>query len=433
MKEPNEIYDIAGIGVGPFNLGLAALCQPVAALKTIFLEQRPEFNWHTGMLLPGSTLQVSYLADLVTLADPCSAFSYLNYLRKQGRLLQFGIYENNVITRREYNRYCRWVCSQLTNLRFNCRVTGISYLAEKKYYIVNSTHPITGQTQDTYARHVVIGIGTQPSVPGFATPFLGDRVLHSSCYLEHRTDILHSKRVTVIGSGQSAAEIFYDLLQSHAAQGKELCWMTRSERFYAMEHTKLSFEMATPAYIDHFYNLPEARKSLTIQRQDALYKGINYQLINAIYDRLYEQMTESIVTPVTLMTNVELQEIRPAKQGRWIQGFYHQEEGTSFEQETEHVILATGYRTTTPSFLEPLNDRIRYHTPGSFKISRQYTIDEENTLFVQNAEMHSHGFTAPELGLGPYRNAVIINAVLGTAYYPVDGQTVFQQFSAPGR
>ncbi|WP_018630126.1 lysine N(6)-hydroxylase/L-ornithine N(5)-oxygenase family protein [Niabella aurantiaca] len=431
MRKPNEIYDIAGIGVGPFNLGLAALCQPVTSLKTVFLEQKPEFNWHTGMLLPGSTLQVSYLADLVTLADPCSAFSYLNYLRKQGRLLQFGIYENNVITRREYNRYCRWVCSQLTNLRFNCCVTGITYEDNRKCYAVRSMHPVTGVTQTTYARHVVIGIGTQPSIPAFAKPFVGTRLLHSSRYLEHRADILCSKQVAVVGSGQSAAEIFYDLLQTHTGEEKELYWLTRSDRFYAMEHTKLSFEMATPAYIDHFYNLSETRKPITIQRQDALYKGINYQLINAIYDRLYEQMTEGVTAPVTLMTNVVLQEIHPAKQGHWLLCFYHKEQEMLFEQEAEHVILATGYQTITPSFLEPLNTRIRYNTCGNFKISRHYTIDEEDTLFVQNAEMHTHGFTAPELGLGPYRNAVIINTVLGTACYPVDGQTVFQQFGAP--
>ncbi len=34
----NEIiYDVAGIGIGPFNLGLAALCNSIKNLKTIFL------------------------------------------------------------------------------------------------------------------------------------------------------------------------------------------------------------------------------------------------------------------------------------------------------------------------------------------------------------------------------------------------------------
>lgn len=36
----NEIiYDIAGTGIGPFNLGLAALCEPVAGLKQFSLNK----------------------------------------------------------------------------------------------------------------------------------------------------------------------------------------------------------------------------------------------------------------------------------------------------------------------------------------------------------------------------------------------------------
>ncbi|MCH5719930.1 lysine N(6)-hydroxylase/L-ornithine N(5)-oxygenase family protein [Niabella hibiscisoli] len=52
MKPETKIYDIAGIGIGPFNLGLAALTAPVNNLNTIFIEQKSEFNWHEGMLIP---------------------------------------------------------------------------------------------------------------------------------------------------------------------------------------------------------------------------------------------------------------------------------------------------------------------------------------------------------------------------------------------
>ncbi len=54
MKTDTTIYDIAGIGIGPFNLGLAALSEPIKTLKTIFIEQKPAFSWHEGMLIPGS-------------------------------------------------------------------------------------------------------------------------------------------------------------------------------------------------------------------------------------------------------------------------------------------------------------------------------------------------------------------------------------------
>ena len=65
-------HDLIGIGLGPFNLGLACLSDPVDGLDAVFLEAADGFSWHPGMMLPDATLQVPFLADLVTLADPTS-------------------------------------------------------------------------------------------------------------------------------------------------------------------------------------------------------------------------------------------------------------------------------------------------------------------------------------------------------------------------
>ncbi|WP_457811444.1 SidA/IucD/PvdA family monooxygenase [Sinorhizobium meliloti] len=63
-------FDLAGIGIGPFNLGLAALLSSHENLSNVFLERKPAFRWHEGLILPGTTLQVPFMADLVTMADP---------------------------------------------------------------------------------------------------------------------------------------------------------------------------------------------------------------------------------------------------------------------------------------------------------------------------------------------------------------------------
>lgn len=57
-------------GIGPFNLGLACLTEPIDDLDGIFLDEKPHFDWHPGLLLEGATLQTPFLSDLVTLADP---------------------------------------------------------------------------------------------------------------------------------------------------------------------------------------------------------------------------------------------------------------------------------------------------------------------------------------------------------------------------
>lgn len=80
------ILDFVGVGVGPSNLSLAALAAPVADLDGLFLDQEDTFTWHPGAMLPRSKLQVSYLKDLVTLVDPTSRYSFLNFLVQHGRV-----------------------------------------------------------------------------------------------------------------------------------------------------------------------------------------------------------------------------------------------------------------------------------------------------------------------------------------------------------
>ncbi|OOO01432.1 MAG: L-lysine N6-monooxygenase [Chromatiales bacterium USCg_Taylor] len=97
----DAIYDFAGIGIGPFNLGLACLSEPIDGLDGIFLDQSEGFDWHPGMLLQEVRLQTPFLADLVTLADPTSPFSFLNYIKPQGRIYSFYIRENFFLKRTE--------------------------------------------------------------------------------------------------------------------------------------------------------------------------------------------------------------------------------------------------------------------------------------------------------------------------------------------
>lgn len=59
-----KIADIIGIGIGPFNLGLAALLLEHRTIQAKFLERKHEFQWHKGLLLSGATLQVPFLPIL---------------------------------------------------------------------------------------------------------------------------------------------------------------------------------------------------------------------------------------------------------------------------------------------------------------------------------------------------------------------------------
>ncbi len=89
-----KIYDFIAIGIGPFNLGLACLVQPIQEINSLFIDQNPSFNWHPGMMLESSTMQTPFMADLVTLASPTHPLSFLNYIKKKGRIYSFYIRES---------------------------------------------------------------------------------------------------------------------------------------------------------------------------------------------------------------------------------------------------------------------------------------------------------------------------------------------------
>ena len=125
----------------------------------MFLDAADEFRWHPGMMIEGATIQVPFLADLVSMADPTSPYSFLNHLKATGRLYPFYIRESFYPLRAEYDAYCRWVAAQLPSLRWGRRVVGLEH--EGDHYVV---HAPTGARR-TARRHVVLGVGTQPVQP----------------------------------------------------------------------------------------------------------------------------------------------------------------------------------------------------------------------------------------------------------------------------
>ena len=81
------VLDIAGLGIGPANLSLAALCDEAGGeIRARFFDRKPAFSWHRGMMLPGARLQCSWIKDLVTPVVPTSRFGFLSYLADRGRL-----------------------------------------------------------------------------------------------------------------------------------------------------------------------------------------------------------------------------------------------------------------------------------------------------------------------------------------------------------
>ncbi|GCB49137.1 desferrioxamine E biosynthesis protein desB [Streptomyces sp. NL15-2K] len=409
-----------GIGLGPFNLGLACLTEPIAELDGVFLESKPNFEWHAGMFLDGAHLQTPFMSDLVTLADPTSPYSFLNYLKDQGRLYSFYIRENFYPLRVEYDDYCRWAADKLSSIRFSTTVAEVTY--EDEHYLVRT------EGGDVYrARHLVLGTGTPPYIPETCRNLGGD-FLHNSRYMRHKEELRKKESITLVGSGQSAAEIYYDLLSEIDVHGYRLNWVTRSPRFFPLEYTKLTLEMTSPEYIDYFRELPEATRYRLTDQQKGLFKGIDGDLINEIFDLLYRKNLGGPV-PTRLLTNSSLTGAR-YENGTYTLSFRQEEQEKDYEIESQGLILATGYKYAEPEFLAPVRDRLLYDSQGNYDVARNYAIDVTGRgVFLQNAGVHTHSITSPDLGMGAYRNSYIIRELLGTEYYPVEKSIAFQEFA----
>ena len=398
-------HDLVAVGIGPFNLGLACLAEPIEDLDAVFLDRTPGFDWHPGMLLEASTLQTPFLADLVTLADPTSPYSFLNYAKQAGHLYSFYIRESFHPLRSEYNDYCRWAAEQLPSLRFGRDVHAIEHDPAEDVYVVHAT-TAAGERETYRARHLVLGTGTPPFVPDSCRPLLDDdAVVHSSGYLPAKPALQERGSIAVIGGGQSAAEIFYDLLEELDQHDYDLTWVTRSPRFFPLEYTKLTLEMTSPEYMEYFHRLPPPVRDDLVASQAPLYKGIDASLIDDIFRLLYRKHRRGD-SRTTLLTNTELTAARRDGDAHELE-LRQVEQEQAFTLRAEGLVLGTGYRRDVPDYLAGISDRIAWDEHGRFAVNRNFTIDRAGrAIFVQNAELHTHGFVAPDLGMASYRNSL---------------------------
>ncbi|WP_330457197.1 SidA/IucD/PvdA family monooxygenase [Streptomyces sp. NBC_00820] len=440
--QPDTPRDLVGIGIGPCNLSLAALAHPLT-LDTVFYEQRPDFHWHPGLLIDGATIQVPFLADLVTLADPTNPWSFLNYLKTRERLFPFYFAEHLHIQRAEYDAYCRWVSHHLPALRFHHQVDAIRWNPERTLFEVDYTQLDTdGEATAlgrTYTRNIALGIGTTPHIPEPLKPLAdtpGVPVIHATDYLDHRTTLLTADHVTVVGSGQSGAEIFLDLLRHRPAGQEKLHWIGRTTAFAPMEYSKLGLEHFTPDHTRYFHALTEPVRDRLITAQWQLHKGIDARTLAAIHDELYRRTLHGGWPDAVLTPGVRVRTAGRLATTKVELHLEHLQQGSRSRLTTDAVVLATGHhqRPFGP-LLAGLDPYLRRDNSERPRIDEEFRLVLDPTItstgcniYVQNAELHTHGVGAPDLGLAAWRSATILNTLTGNEPYPLPTRTAFTTF-----
>lgn len=412
-----QTLDLAGIGIGPFNLSLAALLAPVPGVRARFFERRPAFDWHPGMMLPGTRMQTSYLKDLATPVDPTSPYGFLSYLVEKGRFYRFVNADFPRVRRVEFADYLRWAAERVPNLGFGQGVRGVEFDGQ-------GFRLSLGDGRAVAARHLAVATGMAPHVPPWAERHLGKQCWHSHGYMNAEFPV-ENRRVAIIGGGQSGAEIFLELMAGARGRAAEVTWITRRPNLDPLDETAFINEYFTPDYLRHFHRLPEGRRSALACSQKLTGDGVSPVTLQELSQYLYERdfLAGDAATPYRILPQREVYLMGREPGGfhlRMNNGFNHGEEAAS----ADLVILATGYRYALPDCLAALTPALSLDPEGFPRLAEDYSAQwdgpPEHRIYMLNAGRNSHGVADAQLSLAAWRSAVIVNSVAGREVYATE-------------
>lgn len=412
----NLTYDLIGIGFGPSNMALAvALAERGGETASCFIERKASFNWHGGMLLEGSDMQISFLKDLATLRNPQSRFTFISYLHAKRRLASFINLKTFYPSRVEFNDYLSWVARHFdAQCHYGETVTAIEpELNNGRVERVRVRSRMSdGREAIRFARNVSIGIGGAPLQPACFAGIDDARVFHSSDYL-HRTERLLADRreplrVAVVGSGQSAAEIYRDLGQRFAHVDAAL--VMRAHALKPSDDSPFVNETFDPDFVDTVYTLPDGERAALLQGlRNTNYSVVDPPLIEAIYRDLYDQQVSGRIRHAVLAQR-QIVAVHCDERGVWL-NLQHTLDGTAERQRFDAVILATGYsRAAHLDLLAPLQRWL-----GEFRVGRDYRLrsapEFAPRIYLQGSCEASHGLSDTLLSLLPVRANEIVDSL----------------------
>ncbi|SFP42913.1 lysine N6-hydroxylase [Amycolatopsis arida] len=409
--------NVLAIGAGPANLSLAALADPFSDLSVALVESRKSVSWHPGLLWSNSRLQVSGVKDLVSLVDPRSRFSFLNFLHENGRLYRHLIANVDYVSRKEFDQYFTWA-AQLLGVYLDETVQAVDH--DGRGFVVR-----TGRGQ-WHADNLVLGVGQVPSQPECVRGIVSSRLWHASRHLDQGLP-LSGKHVLLVGGGQSGAEVALDMLSGRTGLPRRLTWVTGRDGFSPLDDSPFANDWFNPSYVRYFYELSSEQRSTLLGRQRAAVCGVTRELLALVYKRLYEidyltsdQFSHQLLAGVELS---ELAEVSGAFRGALLDTVTGRERPILCDV----VVLATGFTPRLPSFMEPLHDRMP-RTDDGYQVARDYRVPwdgpDTNRIYVQNGARTSHGVADPNLSLAAWRSATIINSLLDRECYSLKEEDI---------
>jgi L-ornithine N5-monooxygenase len=411
----NRDVELLAIGAGPSNLALAVALEELApglARNSLIIERNMEVSWQRGMLLPHAQSQVSFLKDLVTLRNPCSKFSFINYLHDIGRLDQFVNISSFVPYRIELADYLRWTAESLLHVgvQLGRECVNISPVWTDGTLTGWATRLADGQT--IHSRYLVIATGRDTHIPEPLRGLSAERVVHSTgytqCLATLRKDLPY--RVAVVGGGQSAAELFHSVPSDLPESRVTL--VTRSISLKNAQNSKFTNELYFPSYVDEFYGASsEARRFVLAEMYATNYGGLEPGLMDTLYRQVYLDRLSG-QPRLQMITGHEITGAREEGDEVVLELTDLRADATQ-ELRADLVLLGTGFSTDMPKMVRHVADSIGL---SEINVTRDYrlVINRPSTAacYLQGINQTTHGIADSLLSVIPYRANDIVQDIL---------------------
>jgi L-ornithine N5-oxygenase len=425
--------ELLAVGAGPANLALAVALEELApadlAENSLVIERNQTVEWQSGLLLPWTKSQVSFVKDLVTLRDPTSRFSFLNYLHSVGRLNDFTNMGSFLPFRVEIAGYLSWVAESLSKVRIELgrECTSLEPRRDARGRLTGWLARLADGTA-VASRYLVIGTGREPYYPPVFNGLPEDRIIHSTRYRMRLAQLAKEVpyRVAVIGGAQSAAEMF------RALQGDlphcDLVLVMRGIGLRAPELTKFTNELYYPSFVDEIYGArPEGREQILQDMERTNYSSTMPDLLDSLYtDRYLDRLTGS--QRRRFMTLSEVTSARVAGSELLLE-VTDRKTGATSVLPRDLVFLGTGFRREMPSLVRRLAARLGL---DRVEVSRRYRMvtpdPSEPACYLQGFNEATHGIADSLLSIAAHRAADIAGDILAHRLGAPDGHA-----SADGR
>nr|WP_246481127.1 SidA/IucD/PvdA family monooxygenase [Amycolatopsis umgeniensis] len=405
------------IGAGPANLALAVAIEesgnPELAEQTLLLEQSPDIKWQRDLLMPWARSQVSFLKDLVTLRNPRSKFSFLNFLHDQNRLDEFVNLGTFHPFRWEFSDYLQWVARSLDKVRiqYDARVQSIEPARDADGSITGWTAKLT--SGDTIlCRDLVVGGGRDANVPDVFADLPSDRLIHSAQYRRRIAELPADAplRAVVVGGAQSAAEMFMALHDNLPNSTRTM--IVRSVGPQNYQTSKFVNELFFPSFVDRFYDSPtEVREQMLEEMRLTNYAGAAPPFLDHLYTTLYQQrglgVQRSQVRTLTEVVGARVSDDEVVLDLR---------DRTSGKVEPLHcdlVLLGTGFDQRMPAMVRDLAERVGL---SEISVSRCYRVDLGDSawgaVYLQGVNEATHGIADSLISVLAHRSRDIVSDLL---------------------